>query len=131
MKKALFALLALTVSASFALAEQTLFRYSGSLDYGDAVAEGGAYLDQFAISADRGERVGVVLVSVDFSPRLSIASSDTVHRPASEGVGAVYAELTVDDDEVLVLTVSGARFARGAYSVRVFELPPVVADVVR
>lgn len=131
MKKALFVLLALTVSVSFALAEQTLFRYSGSLDYGDAVTEDGAYLDQFAISADRGERVGVVLVSVDFSPRLSITSTDTVHRPASEGVGSVYAELPVDEDGVVVLTVSAARFARGAYSVRVFELPPVVADAAR
>lgn len=111
----------LLIAASLS-AETTLFRYSGTLDYGDARGLDGAYVDQFAVNAEAGTRVGVLAVSVDFSPRLEAALERDAWEMSTRSLGSVYAERVVSELGSVTFKISAGSMDSGSYSIRVFQV---------
>lgn len=122
MKKRIFLALAIVLIAASLSADTTLFRYSGTLDYGDARTLDGGYVDQFAVNANAGTRIALVAVSVDFPPRLGVTLGETFRQAGSRGVGSVYAERVVPEGGSIAFSISAGSTDSGSYSIRVFEI---------
>jgi hypothetical protein len=106
-----------------AFGQQTLFRQTGSLGNGDARSTDGGFVDQFAVPVGRESRVAVLVVSVDFLPKLEVAGRANARDAEFRGFGSAYATVFSQDADTLTIRISGNPGDRGAYTARVYELP--------
>jgi hypothetical protein len=130
MKKLVLLAISLLAVTVLVAADETLFRYNGFLQYGDAQTLDGGFMDQFAVEVEPGVKVSVLAVSVDFTPALEIAGPANSESASGvvTGPGSVYYEGEADESGYLTVRIASTPLETGEYTVRVFTVPEAIVS---